>query len=232
MSNLNFAALNTLEGYKAFLQAYHSQLTEQRSFPPLGLQKSLHTAAPIFGFNDWNTMSAALHQSVGETAYDYPERYMLKNGSTHFEYVLGERYDTLLSAYKRLAANASEQPMAETQEPEQIQVVVITAIELDGDSDMPRHTDTKVVRNWEKAKEYIADFAHNKAISNDRSVEDIMECRGINLPTSDDIDDFDDLEARDLMDWIVENNNLDDLITLASYLDSNLTKITISYSWL
>jgi hypothetical protein len=232
MSNLNFAALNTPEGYKAFLQAYHGQLVEQRSFPPLGLQKSLHTAAPIFGFNDWNTMSAALQQSVGESAFDYPERYMLKNGSTHFEYVLGERYDALLDAYKRVAANAPEQATADNEEPEQIQVVVITVIELDGDSDSPRHTDTKVVRSWQKAKEHITNLAFNKVMHNGRSVADIMDCHGINLPNEDDFEDFDNLDERELMDWIVENNDLDDLIALVSYLDFNLTKITTNDSWI
>lgn len=63
MSTIDFAALNTPEAFKAFLQAYHTQLSGKRSFPPLGLQKALHTAAPVFGHTDWNTMSAALQDA-------------------------------------------------------------------------------------------------------------------------------------------------------------------------
>ncbi len=58
--SIAFEQLNTLEGFKAFLSAYHGQLSDTRSFPPLGLQKALHTAAPVFGYNDWHVMSAAL----------------------------------------------------------------------------------------------------------------------------------------------------------------------------
>lgn len=60
MKTIAFTDINTLDGFKAFLQAYHQQLTDQRSFPPLGIQKALHTAAPVFGYNDWHVMSAQI----------------------------------------------------------------------------------------------------------------------------------------------------------------------------
>lgn len=80
MSNIDFTQMNTRDGFKAFLQAYHQQLSSQRSFPPLGLQKALHTAAPVFGYNDWHVMSAVLDRSAaGETpsAPEEPQRIVL-----------------------------------------------------------------------------------------------------------------------------------------------------------
>lgn len=80
MSTIDFTQLNTRDGFKAFLQAYHQQLTSQRSFPPLGLQKALHTAAPAFGYNDWHVMSAALDRgTAAETAnaLEEPQRIVL-----------------------------------------------------------------------------------------------------------------------------------------------------------
>ena len=227
MSKIQFSALNTLDGFKGFLQAYHEQLSSQRSFPPLGLQKALHTAAPAFGYNNWNTMSAALDQDTSELEFDHIDRWILKNGNTYLEYVLSERYDALLAEHKRLLAQG-----AEAKEPESIQTVVITVSDIDADTDETRSVDTTVVRNWDKAKDYVANLAYSKAIHNDRSVEEIMECESINLPDSDDIENFDDLETRDLMDWIEENNDIDNLIVLVSHLDYNLTKITVSDHWI
>ena len=60
MKTIAFTDINTLEGFKVFLQAYHQQLVDQRSFPPLGTQKALHTAAPVFGYNDWHVMSSQI----------------------------------------------------------------------------------------------------------------------------------------------------------------------------
>lgn len=179
MSNVDFNTINTLEGFKSFLQTYHKHLTNSRSFPPLGLQKSLHTAAPVFGFNDWNVMSAAL--------VDKP-----------------------------------------TAEPESIQVVVITLMEIDNDTDETRTVDTTVVRNWEKAKEYVADLVYSKAMGNDKSAEEILECRSIRTPEDG---ESEELEGRDLLDWIVDNNDVDDLISLVAHLDYNLTRITAQDHW-
>ena len=64
MSTIDFKTLNTAESFKAFLREYHASLSMTRSFPPLGLQKALHTAAPVFGFHDWHVMSAALENST------------------------------------------------------------------------------------------------------------------------------------------------------------------------
>lgn len=68
MSNIDFNTLNTAEGFKAFLREYHAMLHQARSFPPLGLQKALHTAAPIFGYNSWHVMAAALGGGVQPAA--------------------------------------------------------------------------------------------------------------------------------------------------------------------
>lgn len=229
MSKIDFSALNTPEGYKSFLQAYHTELSSQRSFPPLGLQKALHTAAPIFGYNDWNVMSAALQQAP-DGEFDHPDRYTLKNGNTHFEYVLSERYDALLSAHKQLLAGGAELAPAD-KEPEKIHVISIVISEIDADTDEVSHSDTELARSWEKAKDKIADLALKKAWGSDSAIDDIMDCRHIRLPDADDIEDFDDMEVSNLMDWVIENNDIIQLITLVEHLDS-MTKITISEHWL
>ena len=184
MSTIDFKNLNTLEGFKDFLQAYHAQLSEQRSFPPLGIQKALHTAAPIFGHNDWHVMS--------------------------------------------VAEKGTEQ--IETKD-EAIQIVSIVINEINPDNDEITYTDTTLKRGWDKAKEHVAELVYNKALLNDRSVEEIMECRGVSIPDCDDIENFDDLEIRELVDWIVENNSIYDLARLVEYLDFNQIKIDVSDSW-
>lgn len=236
MSNVDFATLNTPEGYKAFLQAYHSELAEKRSFPPLGLQKALHTAAPIFGHNDWNVMAAALRQASEqqETPFDYPDIYQLKNGNTHHEYVMKEQYDALLAAFKKIAAGATaaKQPEPEPEPepaPEPIRAVWIVAREYDADTEAVRHTQTKSVRTWEEAKDYVRDLAHNKAVHNDRQLSEIMECRHITFPEPEEAEE---MSNRELFNWIAENNGIDELITLADYLDYNLYKITVEDHWI
>lgn len=54
---MNISDLMTQEGFSAFLQAYHQRLHEERSFPPLGVQKALHTASPIFGCKNWQALT-------------------------------------------------------------------------------------------------------------------------------------------------------------------------------
>lgn len=191
MSNIDFSTLNTLEGFKDFLQAYHAQLSSQRSFPPLGIQKALHTAAPVFGHNDWHIMSAAMHV---------------------------------------LSANLHPAEYAEPQEDDRVHVVSITINSLDSDGNI-ESTDTEIVRNWDKAKENISERLYDKASRNDRSLEEILDCRGINLPDEDDLEGLCDLEPRAVLDWIVENNDIDELIELLSYLDFNQTQITTSDHW-
>jgi hypothetical protein len=39
-----------------FLMGYHKELSDKRSFPPLKLQKALHSAAEAFGFDSWQAM--------------------------------------------------------------------------------------------------------------------------------------------------------------------------------
>lgn len=56
---MNISDLTTQDGFSAFLHAYHQRLHDERSFPPLGPQKALHTASPIFGYKDWNAMAAS-----------------------------------------------------------------------------------------------------------------------------------------------------------------------------
>lgn len=180
MSKVDFNTLNTLEGFKSFLQSYHKTLSDSRSFPPLGLQKSLHTAAPVFGFNDWNVMSAAVSEKV--------------------------------------------EP-----EPEPIQVVVITILDIDNDTDEARDTTTEVVRSWAKAKDFVADLVYSKAMGNDKSIEEILDCSSIDIPGADEAEG---LGVRELLDWIVENNEIDGLISLVAYLDYNLTRITAQDHWI
>lgn len=107
MSKIDFQQLNTLDGFKGFLSAYHSQLSETRSFPPLGLQKALHTAAPVFGYNDWHVMSAALDavEPAAAPANPEPERISVivvtlvdKNADGALEYVDNNLYRTWAEA--------------------------------------------------------------------------------------------------------------------------------------
>lgn len=39
-----------------FLMGYHKELSDKRSFPPLKLQKALHSASEAFGFDSWQAM--------------------------------------------------------------------------------------------------------------------------------------------------------------------------------
>jgi hypothetical protein len=39
-----------------FLMGYHTELSDKRSFPPLKLQKALHSASEAFGFDSWQAM--------------------------------------------------------------------------------------------------------------------------------------------------------------------------------
>lgn len=55
---MNVTDLITPEGFSEFMLAYHKRLESERSFPPLGVQKALHTASPIFGFENWQAMLA------------------------------------------------------------------------------------------------------------------------------------------------------------------------------
>lgn len=56
---MNINDLTTQDGFSAFLHAYHQRLHAERSFPPLGVQKALHTASPIFGYENWQGLSAS-----------------------------------------------------------------------------------------------------------------------------------------------------------------------------
>lgn len=64
---MNISDLMTQEGFSSFLQAYHQRLHAERSFPPLGVQKALHTASPIFGYKNWQAMSASTNWHSRQT---------------------------------------------------------------------------------------------------------------------------------------------------------------------
>lgn len=64
---MNTTDLMTQDGFSAFLHAYHQRLHDERSFPPLGVQKALHTASPIFGYKNWQAMSASNNWNLSQT---------------------------------------------------------------------------------------------------------------------------------------------------------------------
>lgn len=52
--------LSTINGLKNFLDSYHQELVKTRKFPPLGIQKALHSASIALGEPSWNHLSAEL----------------------------------------------------------------------------------------------------------------------------------------------------------------------------
>lgn len=56
---MKFSDLQTQEGFSNFVQKYHQLLHQEKGFPPLGNIKALNTLSPIFGYKNWNAMSAS-----------------------------------------------------------------------------------------------------------------------------------------------------------------------------
>lgn len=72
MSKVIFDAMNTLGGFKSFLKAYHRQLADDRSFPPLGIQKALHTASTVHGYANAHEMIHDIKSKASPEPKDDP----------------------------------------------------------------------------------------------------------------------------------------------------------------
>lgn len=268
MSNVDFTTLNTAEGFKAFLREYHAMLHQARSFPPLGLQKALHTAAPIFGYNSWHVMAAALgggiqaapehtdgdhdgHMSdaeldalaqhygfkftdVGEGLWDWKSL----DGDIESDLVWitkQEAWEGLCDTQgidsRSLAGIAAAQRPAPQTAQEPIHVVTVTVTTKATDHETIESVDTTVVRSWDAAKEYVADRVRAKVTYNDRSMDEVLEdCRNITLPDEDERDAL--LEDDDVLEWLIAHNDIDELCTLLSFLDYDLTTVNTGETWI
>lgn len=233
MSNVDFTTLNTAEGFKAFLREYHAMLHQARSFPPLGLQKALHTAAPIFGYNSWHVMAAALGGGIepaSEVGADHDNGLMndaeldalaqhygfkftdVGEGLWDWKSLDGDVESDLVWATKQeaweglcdtqgidsrsLAHIAAARSQAPEAAPEPIHVVTVTVTTKETDHETIESVDTKVVRSWDAAKEYVADRVRAKVTYNDRSMDEVLEdCRNITLPDEDERDALEDDDA-------------------------------------
>lgn len=269
MKTIAFTDINTVEGFKAFLQAYHQQLVDQRNFPPLGIQKALHTAAPVFGYNDWHVMSAqaSVEKSTLDTAASGVD---FSTGSasdmdidllaqTHrIEFTdLGDEWgwrslnEVVESPYgwptkeeawasaceyydieNPLESRSTESAPATVVTPVSaapFRVVTVTMTTLETDHSTVESVETKVFRDWSQAKSHIGDIIRTKVMYNDRSREEICECNSIELPDEEAQGDMDD---DDLLEWVIEHNDNGALIRFVSYLDYDLTTITVDEDWI
>jgi hypothetical protein len=256
MSKIDFTQLNTVEAFKAFLSAYHGQLSDTRSFPPLGLQKALHTAAPVFGYNDWHVMSAALEQAAAQPLGSMTEAELQALGLVHGVQLvkIGEawgwsRFGAHVGAWENpcealadglafigVKAPVSPKPeqgrALETAEPERIHVVMVNISELENADEGARvvANDTYAFRNWDDAQEFLVERIKSKMMNNDRDRSEALEFSGISVPDED--DGLDEMDDDELIDWIGAHNQINDLADLLSHLDYGLTTATLSDTWI
>lgn len=130
-----------------------------------------------------------------------------------------------------LTAARSSQPAAPVAaEPERVHVVTVTVTTLQTDHQTIDSVETKVLRSWEAAKEHVADRVRAKVTYNDRSMEEVLEdCRSITKPDEDEADGMDENE---ILEWLIDHNDIDGLISLLSYLDYDLTTVTTDEDWI
>jgi len=294
MSKINFSELNTTNGFKAFLSDYHQILKDERSFPPLGIQKALQTASKAFlGINSWHELSAQLDKSTGvplapvntssindelisvatglrdyidaipsdiqfdvvmpgvdrdwvdkviESAilsHKSPEPFVsmqqeimaamnqlvLQDTNINLNDVAEITGLTMAEVLSAIASQNKEKPVSLPAKNDSVRCIAITTVTISADHERIDSIDTELFRDMEKARKFIRDEAYSTAMSNDKTAEELLDCRGIITPDEDDVDDLSDSE--EVLEWILDNNNMFDLINLISYLDYDLTKITI-----
>lgn len=126
--------------------------------------------------------------------------------------------------------NPFSQPESKT---ESVIVLVFNEKE-DSTYGSPIHTDIKVVKNWEKAKELIGNCVHSKGIERadaDR-VEELLEFSKLSLPDEDDQTDLDMEDADEVLNWLIKNNDVYDLALYLNYLDYDLTTVSMEEKFL
>ena len=85
---MNVSEITTPAGLEAFLKAYHQELTDNRDFPPLKIQKALHSAAAVFGMRNGETLLASMSveavEKEDQQAYEskYEVEYFSGSGWT------------------------------------------------------------------------------------------------------------------------------------------------------
>lgn len=256
MSTIKFENLNTWETFKDFLKAYHPNLQEQRSFPPLGIQKALHTAAPIFGYNSAHEMAHALEgekqpmpvparHGLGKDEVLNALEFVNKiNAAVESESVnlsdvaeamgldMPEVYNLLdltETLYNQvLRGELVIQSPAEKKD-DRIEVVTVSVTTLETDHATLDETYTKVFREMDAATEFVRDLVRTKASNNDRTGDEILECQDITGPEDE---DREAMGEEDVLEWVVANNGIYDLMKLIGYLDYELTTVTVDQDWI
>ncbi len=60
--------------------------------------------------------------------------------------------------------------------------------------------------------------------------EVLEDCRNITLPDEDERDALEDDDA--ILEWLIAHNDIDELGTVLSYLDYDLTTVSTDESWI
>lgn len=105
---MNINDLTTQDGFSAFLQAYHQRLHDERSFPPLGTQKALHTASPIFGYKNWQAMSQSSSWNLSQTQNQSDEAIAILIESRQDYTPFSEEHGVVEQTYFKLFRNESD----------------------------------------------------------------------------------------------------------------------------
>ena len=255
MSTIKFDNLNTWETFKDFLKAYHPRLKENKSFPPLGIQKALHEAAPIFGYNNAHEMAHALESEAAQapaTGNGLSKNEILDalqfvnelNAAVENEsisladvaeslsldmpevYILLDMTETL---YNQVLRGELIIESADKKTQDKIQAIAVNVTRQEADNSMLGPFHTIVVRGWESATEYVRNIVGVRVYHNNCTGEDLMKCDAVTVPDDEDVSEMSDL---DIQDWICEHNDIHALIRLIDYIDDGLTTVTLREDWI
>lgn len=255
LTNVTYADL------QAFLTPYHQRLHAAESFPPLNPNKAMHVAAKSMGLKDAHVMKAMMDANQASVASDEgagnpvwsddvtqfarlaAEISMAADGDEVDLSAVAESMDLDMAELWSLFARAehafeaikggalqSQQP-----EPKNDKVILLVFNEKeDGSGGSPIYTSTEIVKDWDKAKELIADRVHNKGMerADGGRVEELLEFARLCLPDEDDQQEIDMEDAESVLDWLIENNDVYELANYLEYLDYDLTSVKMDEKYL
>ncbi len=255
MSTIKFENLNNWDTFKDFLKAYHRDLQEKRSFPPLGIQKALHTAAPIFGYSNAHEMVHDLEgKPSGSTA---PAVDMSKDEITDvlmFVKAVNEAVEnesvslndvaesmgldmpevyTLMDLSETLYAQVLRGELTiepvEPKKPEKVKVMTVTVITGVLDREALKNAETKVMRSQAEVDAYIGDMVRTVTTKNTGSISMILGCENVKMP---DDSVMEGINTEELIEWIIDNHHNEDLAGFINEYDWELTTVVLGEDWI
>lgn len=244
--------LDRLGGFKQFLTRYHRRLVDERSFPPLGIQKALHTAAPVFGYANAHHF---IHDHCTETLGEEKPSRLPDDLKDLYPKLLAELGDFLqrkeidlrevadamelttldlnvILGQASFRARAHEEVLNGDNKREQATsaaVVNVTLTTRESDAAIPVKLETRYFTDRQKAKAYLTSLIHDEvgddAVGMSRFIfayAEVFPTRRVGTKSED----------RGFVDQVIQENSLINLARILSQMYPEIMTCRVIEDWI